>query len=422
MTAGNNISAIKSKASWTVAAAIVACVVILTGTAGCGPSGGGGGGGDGDAEGPESVVEDFYAAYAQGDMEKARSFFEVKAPHISEGVTSTVANIEQLGEYVGQYIIDFRFVGAPKAGNIDELMDILYETEINANRAISKDAWGNDFVYEANATMGSQDHTIMSYGSDGKDGPAPSVAGVVKRPEEDLIWANGTWVQKPAGHQRAVYVRLPYLPKDFEYSIDKVDSKDSRAEVTAIITADERRYEQKAVLQDDGGGWYIITVGGLNPLPDEPEEEREEQKPEEQPSPWSGPASDQEPRSVADRYLTAVRNFDVDTIEQMVTGEARELFIKQKQLYADDPELMARERERASKLKWEIEEVELEESGDQARVYLSAEIEGFTTPARQYLKMRKEGGQWKVFGYGRDISSPATEKAEEEPPQLEEDQ
>lgn len=116
--------------------------------------------------------------------------------------TTTVSNIEQLGEYVGQYIIDFRFVGSPKAADIDELQNIFMVTEINTNKSIVKDAWDVPFVYQANATLGSQDYTIQSYGSDGQDGPAPATAGVVKLFNEDLIWVNGTWFQKPEGHQK----------------------------------------------------------------------------------------------------------------------------------------------------------------------------------------------------------------------------
>jgi type II secretion system protein G len=115
--------------------------------------------------------------------------------------TTTVANMEQLGEYVGQYIMDFRFVGSPKAGDIEELQDIFMETEINTNRSIVKDGWDVLFLYECNETLGNQDYTITSYAADGAEGPDPDVDGVVKKFTEDLIWANGTWVQKPEGHQ-----------------------------------------------------------------------------------------------------------------------------------------------------------------------------------------------------------------------------
>ena len=114
--------------------------------------------------------------------------------------TTSVANIEQLGEYTGQYIMDWRFVGSPKAGDIDELQNIFTATEINTNRSIIRDGWDVLFYYEANSTLGNQDYTIMSYGADGQD-DGGALGTDVTEFWQDLIWVNGTWLQKPVGHQ-----------------------------------------------------------------------------------------------------------------------------------------------------------------------------------------------------------------------------
>lgn len=117
-----------------------------------------------------------------------------------EKQTATMEAIEKLGACVEQYILDYRFVGAPKTEDLDELHDIFLQNEILVSKRYIKDAWGNRFEYRCDPTLGSGIYTITSYGADGKPGPRPVKRGVVRRFEEDLIWANGAWVQKPEDH------------------------------------------------------------------------------------------------------------------------------------------------------------------------------------------------------------------------------
>jgi hypothetical protein len=436
---------VKKSRKWLWATLIIVAVaVIAAGSVGIwmllqpkGYSGGGGGGGGG-TDPERELLYDFYRVYSQGDYNELNKFLEIKRP-VPTGMTSvevekqrtTIANIEQLGEYIGQYIMDFRFVGAPKAGDIEELQDIFMETEINTNRSIIKDGWDVLLVYECNETLGSQDYTIMSYGSDGMDGPVPDERGVVRRTEEDLIWADGTWVQSPEGHQASGDsprqptwwdIDLPRLPEGFTYRIGEVKTEDKRCQAKMILTIDGKQFEQHvSMLNDFGAGWRVVSVGETVLMPEEAQQAT--------PSPQTGGlpggfgtattpfGAESEVRRIGDEFFRAYRSADIPGIKQHLTGEMLRNFEEGLEQFENDEEQMSRFRELVSKTNFEIDRVEIEQGGTEAKLFFKMSSGmGSTT---QYLKMRLESGAWKIYGSETVDTEPVEEEArpapEEEP-------
>ncbi len=114
--------------------------------------------------------------------------------------TTTVENISRLGQGVEQYEMDYQI--APPADDVQALQDIFEETEINLNRAMTRDGWGYDLLYEHS---GVRLYTVQSLGSDNAAGPAvtPDANGelIVKHFDEDIIWSMGRFIQRPEGAQ-----------------------------------------------------------------------------------------------------------------------------------------------------------------------------------------------------------------------------
>lgn len=116
--------------------------------------------------------------------------------------TKSIERITALAGFVEQYIMDNNKVGVPKVGNnIQDLIDIFETNEINFNKSLDSDGWGALFVISMEAAASGRGYTIMSLGSDFAPGPAPVTAGVVKRFQEDLIWTQGRYSQRPEGTQ-----------------------------------------------------------------------------------------------------------------------------------------------------------------------------------------------------------------------------
>lgn len=114
----------------------------------------------------------------------------------------SVERVLKMGRYTEQYILDHSMVGCPKVGtDVDALQQLFEENEIDFNKFLVWDGWHNKIVIDMDATQVSRRYTIMSYGSDGDAGPDPLTEGVVKRFIEDIIWSNGTFLQRPEGLQ-----------------------------------------------------------------------------------------------------------------------------------------------------------------------------------------------------------------------------
>ena len=118
-----------------------------------------------------------------------------------ESQDTTIDNIRLLATAVEQYNIDHADIGLPRAADVEELMDILEETQILFDRETIKDGWGNLLIYQYDA-VDFRTYTIMSYGADGAPGPdvEPDEYGnrTVTKLEEDIIWFNGMFTQRPA--------------------------------------------------------------------------------------------------------------------------------------------------------------------------------------------------------------------------------
>ncbi len=113
---------------------------------------------------------------------------------------TTVESVFRMGTGIEQYRVDNHAV--PAAADVRELQEIFEETEINANRSIALDGWGVELAYEY---TGTRFYTVMSYGSDHAEGPevTPDANGslIVKHFDEDIIWSDGIFIQRPDGAQ-----------------------------------------------------------------------------------------------------------------------------------------------------------------------------------------------------------------------------
>jgi hypothetical protein len=433
------------KALW-VAVIALAVVVIIAGSVGAWflffqqPSySGGSGGGGGERTDPErELLYDFYRVYAQGDYDELNKFLEIKRP-VPTGMSevdqarqlTARANIEQLGEYVGQYIMDFRFVGAPKAGNIEDLLDVFAETEIHTGGSLNKDGWGNPYIYEADTAIGSQEYTIMSCGSDGMEGPVPQETGVVRRPEEDLIWANGTWVQKPewseTGEDRAeestwLDVAIPSLPKGFNYRIGEVKTEEKKTDAKMILTIDGRQYEQKvSMLNDFGAGRRIVSVDDITLLPEQ-----------ESLSGAAFPGASEASASVAipkggeaevletvEKFIEAFKDYNISGFRDLSTGKLRTYVEHSLRTENENEEQYSRVRSLLKDFRFEIDDISVLENGLEAKAVFI--VSGpYGQPTKQYLKLRLESGAWKIYSISNTEEEPKEEREEdvaEEPEQ-----
>lgn len=117
--------------------------------------------------------------------------------------TKTVERITALGAFVEQYIMDHNQVGAPKVGNnINDLIDLFEANEINFNKSLKRDGWGNEIVISMDSAASERGYTVMSLGSDFAVGPVPETQGIVKKFQEDIIWTQGKYTQRPEGTQK----------------------------------------------------------------------------------------------------------------------------------------------------------------------------------------------------------------------------
>jgi hypothetical protein len=118
-----------------------------------------------------------------------------------ERQTATVENVMRLAICVEQYIMDNPAIGSPKIGdrNIADLQALLMAAGKSAEQAPIMDGWDRPFHYEFAAAPGGKDYTLTSYGADGAPGPAPAVKGLVRKFEEDIIFRDGRFIQRPEG-------------------------------------------------------------------------------------------------------------------------------------------------------------------------------------------------------------------------------
>jgi len=116
--------------------------------------------------------------------------------------TSSVARIRVLAGYVEQYIHATPEIGSPKFDDIFALNAKLREMGISTNDDILYDGWDNELIYIAEAGNAARGYTIISYGEDRAEGPAPSTLGEINFFDEDIVWINGQFAQRPKGVQK----------------------------------------------------------------------------------------------------------------------------------------------------------------------------------------------------------------------------
>ena len=121
---------------------------------------------------------------------------------VAEIQEETNLHILMLGQAIEHYIMDSSTIGSPKAADIDVLKSLIQSAKIKLEDKFYSDGWGKAFIYECDPVIGSRNYTIISCGADGKPGPEPAKRGVVAKPEEDIIWANGTFYQRTQGHMK----------------------------------------------------------------------------------------------------------------------------------------------------------------------------------------------------------------------------
>lgn len=117
--------------------------------------------------------------------------------------SSTAARIHIMAGFIEQYIHGHPEIGAPKFDNVEDLNNKFIELGISTSKDVVHDAWGYELVYIAEAGDKARGYTILSYGEDGREGPDPETPGKTGYFDEDIIWSNGGFIQKPDGYQRS---------------------------------------------------------------------------------------------------------------------------------------------------------------------------------------------------------------------------
>lgn len=111
----------------------------------------------------------------------------------------TMQNMQRFGNAIEQYIMLNSTSGAPKVANINELEDILQESEILQPGQRLVDGWGNPLIYTC-GTGNSRDYTLTSYGADARPGTTPSELPSQMKYNADIVWTNGQFTQQPEGN------------------------------------------------------------------------------------------------------------------------------------------------------------------------------------------------------------------------------
>ena len=108
---------------------------------------------------------------------------------------ATMADIRTIGSAIEHYAVDNNCY--PTASDIQSLGPVLEPTYIK--KLPLDDGWGHMLVYQTADTPGAG-YTIRSVGKDGQEQASPP-GGVIHEFEDDIIYTDGAFVQRPEGKQ-----------------------------------------------------------------------------------------------------------------------------------------------------------------------------------------------------------------------------
>jgi general secretion pathway protein G len=107
---------------------------------------------------------------------------------------ATMLDIRQLSHALERFAIDHN--AYPRVSSVEDLRQLL-EPEYIRETPVS-DGWGNRILYQC--AENGQDFTLVSFGKDGVPQAAPP-GGEIVSVDDDIIFANGRFTQKPANHR-----------------------------------------------------------------------------------------------------------------------------------------------------------------------------------------------------------------------------
>ena len=109
--------------------------------------------------------------------------------------SSTMADIRTIGSAIEHYAVDNNCY--PTAANIQSLGPVLEPTYIK--KLPMDDGWGHLLLYHPAEPPGTG-YTLKSVGKDGQEQSSPP-GGFVHEFADDIIYTDGTFVQRPQGKQ-----------------------------------------------------------------------------------------------------------------------------------------------------------------------------------------------------------------------------
>jgi hypothetical protein len=371
----------------------------------------------------EEVIEEFYAAVSGRDYSGLMRLTAeplsadlgiAKPPAPTPEQELTVMNIQQLARMVENRIA--RYGSTPYAFDIFELKLLLESDGFSVDDDLVKDGWGRELLFERAGDAG---FILSSLGSDGSEGPETARPGVVARPDEDIVYANSVWTQKPGGDpylaedevssSRREAVTTNIMPEGFsgEPDIGEIEVNDETATVSVRYQKEDQNYSQELKVREVGGDWKVCEVGRYLPVEEQPEAtpienaetlaeaegvERASATVEARPAPATNP------QAAADDFMTAYRRLDIADLRSMITGEFRSRFSQYLDKLERDREFLAVEKERWDKLRWTITKVEVKAGQREADVYFNYVLDNEYPP--MVMNLVFEQGRWKIKNIG----------------------
>jgi hypothetical protein len=168
---------------------------------------------------------------------------------------------------------------------------------------------------------------------------------------------------------------------------DDIQIDGNEAEARIELRKDGERFEQTADLELVGGRWMIAKLsrvkqivaqeGRREPVPIVPTEQGGEAEPQI--------------RAFLNEFLEAFRNYDINGMRGMLSGQALEELAQMEEV-SKDPEQLAAVKEYMQQLTWEIRNLQIERGGDRATAVIYLNL----VEKPQNVTLERGGGGWRI--------------------------